>query len=128
MRSAAERNTRKILVADDDPSHLELLSARLEREGYEVRAASNGEEALEMAEADPPDLILLDIMMPKLDGYSLLLRLNGNDRTCRIPVFIVSGQLEAEHEEIYRTFGAREFIRKPYKLADLAGRVRNVLS
>ena len=119
---------RRILVADDDEGSLALLTAWLQKEGYSVISAVDGEEALERAEAENPDLIFLDIMMPRLDGYSLLLRLKGNDRTQRIPVFIISGQSETEHRDLCQTFGALEFIEKPYRISEVASKVAKVLT
>ena len=83
MTPTHPERSRKILIADDDEGTVALLSIGLEKEGYEVVSATDGQEALEKAEEHHPDLILLDIMMPKLDGYSLLLRLKGAERTAR---------------------------------------------
>lgn len=119
---------RRILIADDDEGCIALLSTWLTKDGYEVVVASDGEDALLKAEQNFPDLILLDIMMPKLDGYSLLLRLKGNPRTHQIPVFIISGQSEKEHQDICQTFGALGFIKKPYRVADVASKVALALA
>ena len=118
----------KILIADDDEGTIALLSIGLEKEGYEVLTAFDGQEALEKAEEHRPDLILLDIMMPKLDGYSLLLRLKGAERTNRIPIFVISAQPKTEHEGICQTLGALEFIKKPYRMAEVIQKVTDALA
>jgi CheY-like chemotaxis protein len=128
MTERTLEKTQTILIADDDEGSLTLLSSWLQKEGYKVISAMDGEEALRRAEIESPDLIFLDIMMPRLDGYSLLLRLKGSDRTHRIPVFIISGQSEKEHKDLCQTFGAMEFIEKPYRIADVANKVSKALN
>lgn len=128
MAESPVESARSILVAGGDEGSLAPLSAWLGREGYQVLLAGDGEEALQKAVAHLPDLIFLDIQIPKLDGYSLLLRLKGNDRTHEIPVFICSGQSEREQKELSRTFGAVEFIEKPLRIADVACKVADALA
>ena len=119
---------RKILIADDDRKTLRLLSEWLEREGYEVTSATSGEDALRQASSEAPDCMLLDLNMPQLDGYSLLLRLKENDRTSRIPIVILSTQAEDENQDICRTFGPIQFVEKPFLIADVACKVAHALT
>ena len=128
MGESPVERLKKILIADDDEGSLDVLARWFEREGFEVILASNGEEALLKAQESAPDLIFLDIVMPKMDGYALLLQLKGSDRTHQIPVFIVSGLPAEDHGQICRTFGAVDFIEKPFELADLAGKVARAIS
>lgn len=128
MDGSPAGKAKRILIADDDDGSIALLSTWLTKDGYEVDVATDGEQALHKAERNHPDLIFLDIMMPKLDGYSLLLRLKGNSLTTQIPVFIISGQSEKEHEDICRTFGALGFIKKPYRIAEVARKVALALA
>ncbi len=119
---------RKILIADADRKTLSLLSEWLEREGYEVTSATSGEDALRPASSEAPDCMLLDLNMPELDGYSLLLRLKENDRTCRIPIVLLSTGPEDENQDIRRTFGPIQFVEKPFRIADVACKVAHALT
>ena len=85
-----EQNKASILIVDDAPNDLELLSLLLRRQGYEVRIALNGSDALAEAAADPPDLILLAVYIPDIDGYQVCNHLKSNARTSEIPVLFIS--------------------------------------
>jgi CheY-like chemotaxis protein len=128
MAESPEERPRRILIADDDEGSLDVLSGWLQKEGYQVVRVTNGEEALHRAQVDSPDLIFVDIMMPKLDGYSLLLRLKGNERTHRIPVLLTSWQPEPEDRDLSLTFGATGLIEKPYRIVEVAIRVADILT
>ena len=80
------RTPARILVADDNPANLDIFQARLTAQGYEVLTANHGEQALELAREALPDLILLDIMMPEMDGYEVTRRIKGNQNTKQIPI------------------------------------------
>ena len=86
-----------ILIVDDTPENLRLLMKILEEQGYEVRPASDGSHALSTAHTEPPDLILLDIRMPQMDGYEVCERLKADPRTCDIPVIFISQNLRKSH-------------------------------
>ncbi|MCZ6689762.1 MAG: response regulator [Planctomycetota bacterium] len=128
MAESPVEKRRKILIADDDRKTLSLLSEWLEREGYEVTSATSGKDALRQASSEAPDCMLLDLNMPQLDGYSLLLRLKENDRTSRIPIVILSTQPEDENQDICRTFGPIQFVEKPFRIADVACKVAHALT
>jgi DNA-binding response OmpR family regulator len=116
-----------ILVADDDPDILSLVTLRLERSGYEVVGAGDGEQALAAAMARPPDLALLDVMMPKLDGYQVTAQLRGNDATRHLPVILLTARVQ-EHD-IARGVeaGADDYVKKPFSTHELRDRVQAAL-
>ena len=118
----------KLLVVDDDPSARQTLSALLSQEGYETRCAPDGKTALMFAEADPPELILLDIRLPDLDGFEVCRRLKESVKTGRIPVIFLSG-LDDLGDKI-RGFesGGVDYITKPFQAAEVLARVETHLA
>lgn len=117
----------KILVVDDTTANLQILVNLLEREGYAVFPASDGELALEFVRFTLPDLILLDIRMPGMDGFEVCRRLKASERTCAIPVIFIS-VLENEHEKV-KAFheGAVDYITKPFQPDEVLARIRTHL-
>ncbi len=116
-----------ILIVDDEPANLSLLSHLL-RPQYQVRAANSGENALRAATSEPrPDLILLDVMMPGMDGEEVLARLRNNPATADIPVIFVTALADVGHEERGLELGAADYIAKPIKPAVVLARVRTQL-
>lgn len=116
-----------ILVVDDNAQNVELLTALMQAEGYEVVSAVDGLEALAQVATSPPDLILLDIMMPKLDGYAVCRRLKQEAPTRLIPVVLLTA-LGAEDARIQGIeAGADDFITKPFSRTELKARVRSLL-
>jgi len=114
-----------ILVVDDSPENLQVISAVL-KEHYKVKVAINGERALALATAaEPPDLILLDVMMPGMDGYEVCTRLKHNPATARIPVLFISSRDEEEDEARGLSLGAIDYIVKPIRPSIVQARVRN---
>jgi DNA-binding response OmpR family regulator len=87
--------SRKVLLVEDNDSVRELIHVLLETEGYEIAEASGGLDGLKIAEASPPDLIILDLMMPGFDGESVLRRLKSNSGLAKVPVLVVSGKYES---------------------------------
>jgi two-component system sensor histidine kinase/response regulator len=116
----------RVLVVDDVESHLEILVNALAND-YDVLAATNGEEALALAGKDRPDLILLDILMPGMDGYEVCRRLKENAETRDIPVIFITVMTEVNHEQRGLDLGAVDYIRKPFSPAIVKARVRNHL-
>ncbi|MDQ3645848.1 MAG: response regulator, partial [Actinomycetota bacterium] len=96
---------KRILICDDDPAILRVLEVNLEVEGYDVLLAHHGEEAYEVAIAEHPDLIILDIMMPRLDGYQTAERLKADDATKDIPVVFLSAKAQASDIEKGKAYG-----------------------
>jgi len=120
-------NSATILIVDDEPANLSMLSHLL-RPDYQVRAANSGENALRVATSEPrPDLILLDVMMPGMDGYMVLERLRKNPATVDIPVFFVTALTDVDDEERGLALGAADYITKPIKPAVVLARVRTQL-
>jgi DNA-binding response OmpR family regulator len=116
-----------ILIADDDPDILALVSFRLERAGYEVVQARNGEEAVQLALARRPDLAVIDVMMPRIDGYEATRQLRQHEGTSRMPIILLTARVQ--EEDIARGFdaGADDYVKKPFSPQELGSRVQAVL-
>jgi two-component system sensor histidine kinase/response regulator len=114
-----------VLVVDDEPGNRELLITALSADGYQVVVASRGEEALSKVEAAPPDIVLLDIAMPGMDGIEVCRRLHVDPKTTHIPVLLMTALRRREKRLDGISAGARDFLLKPLDLADLRIRVRN---
>jgi CheY-like chemotaxis protein len=118
---------KRILICDDDPVILRLLQVNLELEGYEVLQAHHGEEALEIAEAERPDLVILDIMMPRLDGYQTAERLKSADGTKEIPIVFVSAKAQQSDIEKGKSYGVADYLTKPFDPTDLLEIVERIV-
>ena len=114
----------KILAVDDEPLYQHLLKVNLEKEGYEVITASNGEEALEMVSSRHPDLVIMDIMMPKLDGLTASERIR---QFSKIPIVSLTARGEEEDRVRGLNIGADDYVVKPFSATELVARVRAVL-
>lgn len=117
----------KILAVDDTPDSLRLLTDILKGEGYEVRSSISGELALRAAASNPPDLVLLDIRMPGMDGFEVCRRLKAQPETCDVPVIFVSAVSETDEKVQGFELGAVDFVTKPYHRDELLARVRTHL-
>lgn len=122
--AAAGTERATILLVDDVPANLSLLSGIL-RDDYRIQLATSGPKALELVEAAAPDLILLDIMMPEMDGHEVCKRLKSNPKTRDIPVLFVTAQNQVEDEEQGLMLGAMDYIHKPISPPIIKARVRN---
>jgi DNA-binding response OmpR family regulator len=124
---AIERERPVILAADDDEDILALIAFRLERSGYTVILARDGEEALALARDERPDLAVLDVMMPKLDGFELTRRLRTDEATSRMPIILLTAR--AQDADVQRGFdvGADDYLRKPFSPQELRARVQAIL-
>src|SRR5579859_6008766 len=127
MPSEGEAMPSRILVVDDEPAIVELLSRFLSREGYTVISARNGREALELVHLQQPDLILLDVMMPEMDGFALCKRLKDDENTALIPITMLTGQDDYEHRKRGIEAGADDFLSKPFEHSILRARIRSQL-
>jgi signal transduction histidine kinase/DNA-binding response OmpR family regulator len=112
-----------ILIVDDSPTNLRLLSHVLSEQGYKVRVATNGTRALESVHANPPDLILLDVMMPDIDGYAVCEQLKADEQTRDIPVIFVSALDDAFDKVRAFTAGGVDYIAKPFQPEEVLARV-----
>ncbi len=116
----------RILVVDDIEDNSFLLQTVLEQEGYDVQIASSGREALDKVERQQPDLILLDVMMPEMNGFEVTQRIRQNDRLPFIPILLITGYDQFNPAEGFE-FGADDFIRKPVDFDLLLDRIRAIL-
>ncbi len=114
----------KIMVADDSFESVELLQSVLSREGYEVIIAFDGEEAIHKAHQEKPDLLLLDIMMPKIDGYEVCRRLKADPDTMRIPILILTARGDIPDKVKGLGLGAEDYFTKPFNIQELVARVQ----
>ena len=117
----------RVLIVDDDELLLELLRFKLESRGYDVVSAEDGEAALARVAAEPPDLIVLDMMMPGLDGLVVLQRLKQSQATSAIPVVMLTAR--KQQDDIVRALklGAREYLVKPFMPEELLARMKIIL-
>ena len=116
----------RILIADDEPRLLHIVTMYLGMEGYEVRGASDGDEALRLIEAEPFDLAVLDVMMPGTDGLEVCRRIRANPATASLPVLMFTSLSADADVEKARQAGANHMITKPFSLPGLGAVVRSV--
>jgi two-component system response regulator ResD len=114
-----------ILVVDDEPTIVTVVRERLEREGFTVRAVASGEEALALMDADPADLVVLDVMLPGMDGFEVLRRLRSAGRT--VPVIVLTARDEDVDKIVGLEMGADDYLVKPFNPRELSARIRAVL-
>ena len=124
--SQVERQAKRILVVDDIEDNLSLLQAILMEEGYEVDITKDGKSALAKIEASPPDLLLLDAMMPHMNGYEVTQRIRQNKNLPFIPIIMITAYEDANVPEGL-DLGANDFIRKPIDFDELMSRVKATL-
>jgi DNA-binding response OmpR family regulator len=120
------QQAKRILVVDDIEDNLSLLEAILTEEGYEVDSAKNGKTALVKIEASPPDLVLIDAMMPGMDGYEVTRRIRQNKKLPFIPILMITAYDNANVPEGLN-LGANDFIRKPIDFDELMARIKAFL-
>lgn len=119
---------KRILVADDDPDLLDLLKMDLGFQGYEVLAAANGKDALQIAMAEKLDLVLLDVMMPYIDGYHVAYELTNKLGTKAPKIMIMTSRDTVKEKGIALMSGAAEVLQKPFEMAKLHERVAAILA
>lgn len=121
------RMTHRILVVEDEPDLLEAVIFALRKEGMKPIPCKDGEEALRLVKERRPDLVLLDLMLPGLDGIEVCRRLRASEETARIPIMMVTAKAEETDAVIGLGVGADDYVRKPFGLRELVARVRSLL-
>lgn len=119
--------SRRVLVADDEPSIVTAVEFLLRREGYEVDIARDGGEALALIEASPPDLVVLDVMMPQKSGYEVCRSIRGRDDWRHIKVIMLSAKGRDAEVTKGMALGADAYVTKPFSTRDLVARVKALL-
>lgn len=117
----------KVLVVDDEVHIVELIKFNLESNGYEVVTAYDGEEAIEKAEVEKPNLIILDLMLPKLDGIEVCRRLRRNQKTAQISIIMLTAKSDESDKIVGLEIGADDYMTKPFSIKELIARTKAVL-
>ena len=121
------RNPARILIVDDNATNVDILATRLESQGYEIITANDGEEGLAAAREHLPDLILLDVMMPKIDGFEVCRQLKADNSLPFMPIILVTSKTETKDVIEGLDSGADEYLTKPVDHGSLLARVRSIL-
>jgi DNA-binding NarL/FixJ family response regulator len=127
MTEINETNQKRLMLVDDDPNLILLVKDYLEFRGYDVMSASNGVEALEILEKDIPDLIVCDVMMPGMDGYTLVQHIRDNPRTNWVPVLFLSAKGQSQDRVKGLNTGADVYLVKPFEPEELVAQVESSL-
>jgi two-component system, cell cycle response regulator len=127
QRSLPATEPGRILVVDDNPDNIEIIAMRLRYRGYEILEASDGSQALDQVHDDPPDLILLDVMLPDIDGYEISRRIKGSAELPFIPIILVTARDSTQDKVAGLDAGADDYLTKPINFPELEARVRSML-
>jgi DNA-binding NarL/FixJ family response regulator len=127
MKDASVGNQKKLLLIDDDPNLILLVKDYLEFRGYDVITAENGREALEVLESSTPDMIICDVMMPEMDGYSLVSAIRSEPKTSWIPVLFLSAKGQSQDRVKGLNIGADVYMVKPFEPEELVAQVESSL-
>ena len=117
----------RILLVDDEPSIVKMVGKRLEVEGFEVLIAVDGQEGLNKARAESPDLIVLDLMLPQLNGYEVCTMLKQDTRYRHIPIVLFTAKAQEKDEKLGLECGANAYVRKPFRAQELMEKIRSLL-
>lgn len=117
----------RILIVEDEEAIVEVVSRTLRRHGYETASAADGDDALEKAFSLRPDLVILDLMLPKMDGWEVCRRLKADRQTASVPVLMLTARREERDVVEGLEIGADDYMKKPFSLAELAARVKALL-
>ena len=117
----------RILLVDDEPSIVKMVGKRLEIEGFDVLVAVDGQEGLSKAQTERPDLIILDLMLPKLNGYEICTMLKQDTRYQKIPIVLFTAKAQEKDEKLGMECGANAYVRKPFRAQELLEKVRSLL-
>jgi two-component system alkaline phosphatase synthesis response regulator PhoP len=121
------RGRKRILVVDDEKDLVDLISYNLQRNGFDILAAYNGNEAIEVAQREQPDLVILDLMLPGIDGTEVARRLKADSRTAQIPIIMLTAKSEETDVVVGLTLGADDYVTKPFSVKILLARLNTVL-
>jgi DNA-binding response OmpR family regulator len=121
-------NPKKILIVDDEVDLVKTIKFSLEAEGYKVLASYNGEDALNQARKENPDLIVLDIMLPKLDGYKVCRLLKFDEQYKNIPILMLTAKTQGKDKLLGKETGADEYITKPFDIEELMEKIKSYLN
>jgi len=119
---------KKILIVDDEPQLVEMVKMRLEASGYEIISAHDGQEGLDKAKKEKPDLIILDLMLPKIDGYKVCRMLKFDEKYKKIPIILFSARAQEEDKKMGEEVGADTYITKPFDPKVLLGKIQELLN
>jgi two-component system, cell cycle response regulator len=125
--AADDATNTRILIVDDHEDNVEVIRARLEARGYQIESAADGEEALERVRHSPPDLILLDVMMPRIDGMEVARRIKADESLPFIPIIMQTALDTVQHKVEGLDAGADDYVTKPINFAELEARVKSML-
>lgn len=118
---------RKILIVDDEPDMVENTRLFLDHKGHEVLSAFDGEEGLRIARQERPDIILLDVMMPKINGYQVCRELKGDAETKSIPIIMLTAKAQESDKSWGKEVGADNYVTKPFEMNDLIQKIEDLL-
>ncbi len=116
----------KVLIAEDEKNIVESLSFILKREGYEVSAIFDGGEVIDSVTANPPDIVILDVMLPQTNGFEILKRLRGTPQISALPVIIITAKGQAQDRATAANLGADVFLSKPFSNKDIVAEVKRL--
>ncbi|MEW5958532.1 MAG: response regulator, partial [Chloroflexota bacterium] len=125
--SQTKPSQNNILIVDDMPANLKVLAVMLAEQGHQVRPALSGQLALTAVQEAPPDLILLDVAMPDMDGYEVCRQLKADEQTAAIPIIFISARDETEDKVKALTLGGVDYITKPFQVEEVLSRVNTHL-
>jgi two-component system, OmpR family, alkaline phosphatase synthesis response regulator PhoP len=121
-------NKPKLLLVDDEPDLVQMVSLRLKAAGYEVTTALDGQQALDKVKESRPDLMILDLMLPKLDGYKVCRLLKFDERTKEIPILIFTARAQEQDVKLATECGADAYLTKPFEAKTLLGKLQELLA
>jgi len=119
--------TKKILIIEDDPNMRKLVKYNLEKEGYAVIPAESGNEGLRLARQEKPDLMVVDVLLPKMDGFTICRMLRYDEKFKHLPIILLTSQVTEKHKSTGKEVGGDVYLTKPYKPEVLLEKVRNLL-
>ena len=122
-----EKHDKKILVVDDEPDILKVVTFRVKKLEYEVVTATNGQEALDLIQKEEPDLILLDIELPVMNGYEVCQRVKTNEKLKHIPIIFLSANSASKIAERAKEFNADDYLIKPFDSEELLKKIKNFI-